>query len=328
MRGSLVLTAVLSLVIAFRANAQELGEDEVALKNGGSIRGTVVAVAPGESVKIIEMGSTTPRTIQWAEVAEVQKGKYAKKTTVEPGSAGKGYSGDPPAKPERRSAPPEQSVDGRGVRIHIESPKPATLMHVAAVGVGQVGNYIVTTALVEPVCTSPCDEEVRVESGGNYYITGDGFPNTSPFVLDSTRDSNIVVEPGSSPRRGGGWAMVTLGATAALAGVGVLLVSPILLEPDCTLDANLNETCTEVDSTPVFAGAGAAIGIGVATLVGGVVLVATSGTHARVEDGVRGTAGTVAPWIDTGYSLTRSRYSTGEPPVELDGAVFGVRGTF
>ena len=76
-KTSFVLSIVLGLAIAATgtttARAQELGEDEVALKNGGSIRGTVVAVAPGESVKIIEMGSTETRTIQWSEVAEVQK---------------------------------------------------------------------------------------------------------------------------------------------------------------------------------------------------------------------------------------------------------------
>jgi hypothetical protein len=58
-----------------------LGRDEVVLKNGGTIRGTVVSIEPGSKVVIVEVGSKDPRTPRWAEVADVQKNRYAERFT-------------------------------------------------------------------------------------------------------------------------------------------------------------------------------------------------------------------------------------------------------
>lgn len=77
-------------------------DDEVTLKDGGAVRGVVVSVEPGKGVTIVVPGQKEPRAIPWSQVADVQKGKYAAKATVDPGAAGEGY-GDAPA--PRKGAP-------------------------------------------------------------------------------------------------------------------------------------------------------------------------------------------------------------------------------
>ena len=83
------------LSLSATARADEPGPDEVTLKNGGTIRGTIVSSEPGTSVKIIEMGQTQTRILPWSQVSDVEKGKYAPRTAAQPGPAGPGY-GTPP----------------------------------------------------------------------------------------------------------------------------------------------------------------------------------------------------------------------------------------
>lgn len=59
------------------AHATEDGDDEVLLKDGGSIRGTLLAVEANERVVVLEPAERVPREIAWANVAEIMKGKYA-----------------------------------------------------------------------------------------------------------------------------------------------------------------------------------------------------------------------------------------------------------
>src|SRR3954466_16159492 len=104
MKGGIVAAV---LAVASAAIADDLGNDEVTLKNGGSVRGTVVSSEPGTSVKIIEMGEKTVRVIPWAQVSDVERGKYAPKAPAQPGPAGPGYGTAPPGQP---IAPPEPKL--------------------------------------------------------------------------------------------------------------------------------------------------------------------------------------------------------------------------
>ncbi|NUO54559.1 MAG: hypothetical protein HOV80_37430 [Polyangiaceae bacterium] len=92
-----------------------VGNDEVLLKSGGSLRGTVVAVEPGTQVVFLVSGEKNPRTLPWAEVADVEKGKYG------------GGDEDEPKEKRRKEAEEEEETDdeparGAGkVRLHIET---------------------------------------------------------------------------------------------------------------------------------------------------------------------------------------------------------------
>jgi hypothetical protein len=72
-----VAVVALSLCSSRTALADDPGQDEVSLKGGGSMRGTVVVSEPGKSVEIVVAGQAQPRVIPWSEVVDVQKGKYA-----------------------------------------------------------------------------------------------------------------------------------------------------------------------------------------------------------------------------------------------------------
>lgn len=96
--------AAVSLLFATSARAQDVGQDEVTLNNGGSIRGTLISSEPGTSVKILEAGQKEPRVIPWSQVSDVERGKYAPKGAVQPGPAGPGYGA--PVTPPRPLPPP------------------------------------------------------------------------------------------------------------------------------------------------------------------------------------------------------------------------------
>lgn len=167
--GAALLGAMLSSTTAF---AQELGSDEVSLKNGGSIRGTIVSVEPGNKVVILELGAKEPRTLTWAEVADVQKGKYVK---PEPGPEGPGYE-----KPEPKEEPqekPEKKKPKLGdpgvVRLHVESPKPVQIFQSRILARGVIGGYGFVTGATAQVCSSPCDEIIETKPGDGFGIQGD-----------------------------------------------------------------------------------------------------------------------------------------------------------
>src|SRR5262249_55329835 len=148
------------LLIGAGAGAEEPGQDEVTLKNGGTIRGTVVASEPGTSVKIIEMGQEEPRVMPWSQVSDVEKGTYALKAArVQTGRAGRGYGAAPPPAPLPRpppqaaERPPPKLGDPGVIRLHIESPKPARLIERASALVGTYGPYGVVLTAERTVCT-------------------------------------------------------------------------------------------------------------------------------------------------------------------------------
>src|SRR5437016_6284057 len=61
------------------AAAGDAGADEVSLKNGGIVRGTVVELEPGDHVTVQVLGASKPRVISWVQVADVDRGKYSNK---------------------------------------------------------------------------------------------------------------------------------------------------------------------------------------------------------------------------------------------------------
>lgn len=255
-------------------------DDEVTLKDGGTLRGVIISVEPGKEVKILLLGDKDPRVIPWSQVADVQKGKYAPKTTAEPGSAGDGYKEPAPkkvakktAKPREPDEDPEPPMRPNRRKVHINSPEPATLMHVAGMGSGVVNGQAFVIAAVEPVCTSPCDEEVTIESGDSYYVDG-SFPSTGLISFYGS-DNVVDVKPGSTGRRIGGWLTLSLSGGALAAGAAILTIDAISCSVGCTAE--------EANDIGPRAGGGTLVALGIAGVVGGIVLIATSGSSATVH---------------------------------------------
>jgi hypothetical protein len=242
------------------ALAEPSGADEVNLKNGGSVRGTVVSVEPGTSVVIRPMGTDASRTIPWAEVADVQKGKYAKETSS--------------------AAPSAEPPSGKGVvKVHIDSKKPVNLFEQVATSAGVVGGYAVAVSHIQVVCTSPCDRVVDGSRGQAFAVGGNGVTAAGPlYFKDHQGPVTLRVEPGSAWARWGGITSITLGATTAIVGAVVLGVFA-----GGSHDADPANGLP--DYHPSLVPGGVTLGVGAAVLAAGIVLVATSGTKVDVLDG-------------------------------------------
>jgi hypothetical protein len=270
------LAACLSL--SATALAADPGPDEVTLKNGGSIRGTVVSSEPGTSVKILEAGQSQPRVIPWSQVSDVEKGKYAPSAATQPGSAGPGYGTKPPPPPADDAAPPEPKMGTTGVvKLHIDSPVPVTLIEQRSGIIGTYNGYGLVLTASRKTCSSPCDSVIDARRG--VFLIDGQFPVPGSFDLSEMKgDVTMHVDPGSKGMRAGGVVAMVLGVTAAVTG-GVLL--PLALGTSTT-DLNTSVTVSTPNRPLQNAGIGLLAG-GLAALGGGIALFVTGATHVKIE---------------------------------------------
>jgi len=338
MKFRLVLKAALCAVMfATTASAEEsrAGDDEVVLKNGGTVRGTVTTVEPGKAVQIVEGGSKDIRVFAWSEVAKVEKAKYAVSSKAE-----KAEEQPPVASPPPASAEPQPSSDApEKMKVHIDSPMHADLYRlrtrVSTVGVvapvygyyGYGGAYVGTAAVAttseEAVCSAPCDKNIPAEPGDQFVLKGD-FPTTKRFALTGDHPS-VALSPGSKPRKWGGVAMASVGGVGIIGGIIAL---PIGASGTIVIDSHGRAT-TETNTTALAVG-GTLLGLGISLVTGGVVMAATSGSGVDVGPGdeLHGdkTALTIAPWVGSAPSSGDDSASVGA--VTLTNGVAGVRGSF
>ncbi|MGK4006214.1 hypothetical protein WMF31_26580 [Sorangium sp. So ce1036] len=286
------LTAV-SLLVCASARADD-GEDEVTLKNGGTIRGTVVSSEPGVSVKIIELGEKQVRVIPWAQVSDVERGKFAPRSDTQPGPAGPGYGGAPPPQP---IPAPEPALGKPGVvRLHVESPKPVRVVEEGSTTYGAVGRYGFAIQEVRHVCASPCDKVIDGSDGRRFSLSPEDMPPPDPFTFTQmTGDVTLQVEPGSYGRRTGGFWLTTLGGAAVLLG-GTFLLVDAAVSSDAISGDPLDEGGGGQDKDTGGMGTVGLVSLigGGAALVGGIVLLATSGTSVTLEQRDAKAAGKVA----------------------------------
>jgi hypothetical protein len=253
----------------------DLGPDEVALKNGGMLRGTVVGLEPGKQVVIALPGTNELRTIPWEEVAEVQRGKHARAATP----AAPPTVASPPAVPAPMPGYPPVTtaapVPGL-VRVHINSDERVELREKIGESSGPVflgstsGQAFIGASHeihYKVVCASPCDQVVDGRSARDFSIGADGVPPSDRFRLAGrTGDVTIDVDAGSVGRRIGGGLMIGFGILGPILGTVVVARAP-----------------EESNPAAVRAGGITAIAAGSALVIGGIVLVATSGTSIEIK---------------------------------------------
>ncbi len=306
MRMSKTASVLALVLLSSAAYAQgDAGNDEVALKNGGSIRGTVVSSEPGVSVKVIELGQKETRTIPWEQVAGVQRDKFAPKTITEPANADPPYGGygltpSPmpipvyrvPAPPTPVPVPESVPVPPLGspgvVRLHIDSP---VFVQVRSRTYGiQLG----ASPLV-PVCASPCDKIIDGSRGDLFEASGE-FSGASHFGLSNMRgDVELTVRPESKGLALGGSLMDVFGTLGILAGTGVA-IGGAASGSSPTYDANGNKNGTTASSL-IPIGIGTALG-GVAMLAGGIIMgVYSSTTFDLHQRGVSASGAKARYWM-------------------------------
>jgi hypothetical protein len=304
MKGALAGLAIFFSVICASSVAQAEGEDEITLKNGGSVRGTIVTVEPGESVKIIELGSQEPRVLRWDEVADVEKGKYARHEESAPPA---NTTARAPAQPAQR--PPSRPVPAAptGPTVHIDSPVPSTLM-------GSRGTIDGRASLFEPLCESPCDRPTGGSPSTEYYISGD-FGKTPTFTLrDYGGTPTVVVTPVRRGQRAAGIALTVIGSVMTVVGTSLLL--------DQLAEHHSGDEV--LFSGVIFTPAG------VLTAVTGAILWGTSGTHVKVTAPGYETAVRLRPWAGGLGASPRARGPALDlvPSPGFDSAACGIQGSF
>jgi hypothetical protein len=276
MRSTAMACCAVVMLLASAAAAQDLGNDEVTLKNGGSVRGTVVAVEPGTKVVILEFGQKDPRTIPWAEVADVEKGKYAPSAgagEVPPGDASPGYDKPAPEEP----ASPSEEAKGPAIMVHIDANRPVVLVeHVGSTFV-QAGGYGFAIEHTRVVCQSPCDRKVNASKGQEFAIAGDGVVVSEPFKLkEQSGPTTLVVDAGSRRVRVGGVWLTTFGGI--FTGLGA-----VSLGVGFGLDNN------ELTRPMKIAG-GVSLGVGLTMLSAGITMIVTQSTSVDVRGNVNASA--------------------------------------
>jgi hypothetical protein len=197
--------AVIALLIAsVPASARAQGADapdEVDLKNGGMIRGTVVTVEPEREVVILVQGTGEARHVPWTEVAGVDRGKFTRP-------------------PPTTSAP----VDG-AVRIHVEADSPAVTLEQVTGGTG-------VRVTARPVCRAPCDQIVDARGPDRFFFAGEGLMASPRFHLAGHGGAVVLdVKAGSAARRAGGFAMAFIGGAGFIAGISMIALGAISTSP-------------------------------------------------------------------------------------------------
>ena len=235
--------------------AADLGPDEVTLKNGGMLRGDVISVEPGTKVVLMEAGASAPRSIPWAEVADVERGKYADDGEDAPA---KGDATD------KEAAPPSGKA---GVsRVHILSEEKVQLHEELDTQYAQAGAYAVALTRGRVACTSPCDQTIDGSRGQKFVVAGDGVPASKPFYLnEASGETTVKVEPGSTGRAAGGGVLVTVGTLGAITAATLLIVGGV------------SDSASNLSTI-----GGVTLGASATALVGGIVLIATSGTDVEI----------------------------------------------
>jgi hypothetical protein len=249
-----------------------MGQDEVTLKDGGTVRGTVVSSQPGVGVKIIELGQTETRMIPWAEIGDVERGKFAPKpAAVQPGSAGPGYYPQPA--PVAVLAAPRTPV-----RLHVSSPEPANVFS-HRMSYGAINGYGFMLDAATPVCSAPCDQVFDASSGDTYTVKGD-FNSSPKFSLAGRQgDVELAVTPGSRGLRAGGLVLVVMGGVGVITGGSLLLAGALVSNNSTTYSYPTGDSSQTDSGTGWLIPAGAAIGgVGLAMIVGGIVAIVSSKT--------------------------------------------------
>jgi hypothetical protein len=283
-RLSLVASLLVGLpLVSGSASAADstMGQDEVTLKDGGTVRGTIVSSQPGVSVKIIELGETQSRTIRWAEIGNVERGKYAPKANGHHGAVGGVVGGvvaapaaPPPAPPPSPAAgPPSQSA----VRLHVDSPVPA-LVYSHETAYGAVNGYGFVVDAASPVCSSPCDKVLDGSSGQTYTAGGD-FTTSPPFTLIGQHgDVELSVEPGNHKLRVAGYWLTYSGVILTVLGGTLALTGALLPSTNTTFNADGSTGTTDAGFGWMTPTGLVVAGGGVAMIVGGVVALVGSKT--------------------------------------------------
>ena len=258
-------------------SADGAGPDMITLKTGGFLRGTLLEAIPGSQARIQIKGGTIA-TVRWSDIDHIDKGNRDLAPLVAAA-----------AHPNAMPAPLGT------VNVHIDSDNPVELQTHADPDQSEGFSGWRT------VCFSPCDRDVPL--GQTYRVVGEGTRASHGFRLNAQPGQRLLLDV--TPRSGG---MFALGIVATVIG-GVALPIGLLV-----LLAGAVENATTRDGGSTVAAGWTITGLGVAGIVGGILLIVNNSKTKVDQEAFTGTDSGRAPearlpvWRDTGSDARR-----GEP---------------
>jgi len=273
------------------ADPQGGAEDEVTLKNGGMLRGTVVVFEPQKRVVILIQGTSEQRTVPWTEVDKVERGKYpaAKPAPPEEKKPKARRSSDDDDEEEEAAPVKRRRAPQRGSSpVSLVSDQPDITFHLRTGGaqgvvVGGGWSAVVQSESFRDLCTAPCSVDLdhrsyrfALSSGGGKVVQSDEpvlirGPATVTGSLDSYQGTRIA-----------GWLIFGLGTAA---GAGMMLAAPFAGGCEMTSFG----ICTKRNygpTVPLLIAGGAVM---LASLITGFILVRKRDeAHISVSPGVSG----------------------------------------
>jgi hypothetical protein len=221
------------------------GGDSVFMNNGSVLRGTIVELLPDHVTVQLPTGQLA--IIPAKDIHHIER-----QAAAAPGAV---------------VAPPPVAPAGPGaVLVHIDSPQEVSLMRKE----GKAWSL---------ACSAPCD--AMLSTGDTYRIQGSGVASSAEFRLSGSPGSRVVlhVDPASSGTKAGGWIIFGLGTAVFVVGLGVMLVGALYN----TTNRIGGSSSSKVDGDALVATGGIMTGVGLAGLVGGLVMAITAKTRADQE---------------------------------------------
>ncbi|MDI1475467.1 hypothetical protein [Polyangium sp. y55x31] len=245
---------------------------EIQLKNGGTMRGTIVTVEPGQRVIVIVAGEQS--VIPWAEIAKIVGGPQ-------------GSAAPAPAPAPAPLAPTEGMP-----LVHIESNWPE--LELARID-GDVGGgnhqpeFVGPNTITKYICRAPCDKLVDGRDGHRFYISGPGMVPTESFRLDGL-DGHVTarVKGVSLARFTGGFLGTVLGGFFAVSGAAITGMSYTI---DTTPTPEVPDPVRQIRTVRTIGLV--TLGIGAAGFVGGLMLLSEGRTRIELVKAQNGSTGVV-----------------------------------
>jgi hypothetical protein len=286
---AVVLAGVMASRVVYAGGADAAGNDQLTLKSGRTLRGTVVSSEPGHPVKILVAGEKKARLFRWPQVRRVEKGKFdPKPPAVEPDQPPAPEPAPPlapgPGAPAPAAATPAQPPSEPGVvHLHVESPEPVEIYRHLDVSAGRAAELSAPTM----VCGSPCDVSLDGRKGQEFSVAGIDVNESARFkVTGMTGEQDLAVSPGPSGLHTAGVASTVGGGAVAVGGAGLAILAALQNRTDTETTANgvvlhVTQNYSQLETAGLVV-----LGVGVAAAVVGVVAMAASGTgiHFRRSD--------------------------------------------
>lgn len=251
---------------------QPAPSDNIVLKDGGSIKGTLTEILPGDHATV-QLPSGQTATVRWDVIHHIERGGVTVQTQQSPQA--NTVVVQAPAPVARGKA-----------TVHMDG-DPEILLE------RQVGGQWVT------VCNAPCDLPLDIES--NYRVSGGGIRRSGVFRLAGKAGDHIIIaiDPASKGGFAGGIVLIALGAPAfVIGGLTLLVVAAIDASNNgcsTTSSGAFSNSCdTNTDTGTAKIVGWSMLGGGAAAVVLGIVLVSTNG-HTSTEQSVDGRKST--SWV-------------------------------